>query len=65
MLACNINIIQSYKLKEGPKMNKILHSIYCFMEMLGRARAASVLARQGKYELAQQIIQEKNSCCNG
>lgn len=46
-------------------MNKILHSIYCFMEMLGRARAASVLARQGKYELAQQIIQEKNSCCNG
>lgn len=46
-------------------MNKILHSFYCFMETLGRARAASVLARQGKYDLAQQIILEKSPCCNG
>lgn len=65
MLPCSINITAEPQTRERNKMNKILHSIYCYMEMLGRARAASVLARQGKYDLAQQIIQEKTQCCNG
>ncbi len=46
-------------------MNKILQSFYCFMETLGRARAASTLARYGKHDLARQIILEKSPCCNG
>lgn len=50
---------------KGQKMNKILHSIYCFMESMGRARAASTLARHGKHDLARQIILERSQCCNG
>jgi hypothetical protein len=44
-------------------MKKIWLSIYCFFESMGRARAATVYARQGNYKMAQQIMAEKSRCC--
>ena len=44
-------------------MTKFLKSVYCVLESLGRARAASVFARQGNYKMAQQIMLEKCECC--
>ncbi len=49
--------------KKEKKMKKLWKSIYCILESLGRARAASSLARQGNYKLAQQIMSEKSKCC--
>jgi hypothetical protein len=44
-------------------MKKILKSVYCFFEMMGRARAAAALSRQGQHELAKKIILERCECC--
>lgn len=52
-----------YSHKEKRKMKKILKSIYCFFESMGRARAATVFARRGNYKMAQEIMGEKSRCC--
>ncbi len=44
-------------------MKSILHRIYCFLESMGRARAAGQLARAGQHEMARNIMMEKNTCC--
>ena len=49
--------------KEKRKMKKFWKSVYCVFESLGRARAASVLARQGNYKMAQEIMTGKCECC--
>lgn len=48
---------------QGKKMKKFWKSIYCIFESMGRARAATVFARQGNYKMAQQIMNQKCSCC--
>ena len=42
---------------------KMLKRIYCFLETMGRVRAASVLARSGRAEMAKRVMLEKSSCC--
>ena len=44
-------------------MKKFWRSIYCFFEAIGRARAASSLARSGNYDMAKRIMMEKCDCC--
>lgn len=45
------------------KMKKFWKSVYCFLESMGRARAAAVFARQGNHKMAQEIISGKCECC--
>lgn len=45
------------------RMKKTWKYMMCVAESLGRARAASALARQGQYKLAQQLMDEKCECC--
>jgi len=40
-------------------MKNFLQSLMTVLESVGRARAASVFARQGNYKMAQQIMTEK------
>jgi hypothetical protein len=44
-------------------LKKTWKSFLCVAESFGRARAASSLARQGQYKLAQEIMNEKRECC--
>lgn len=44
-------------------MKKFWKSVYCFLESMGRARAAAVFARQGNHKMAQEIISGKCECC--
>lgn len=44
-------------------MKKFWRSIYCFFEAMGRARAASSLARAGNHKLAKEIMTQKCECC--
>lgn len=67
MLHCKVNNC-AYKalldiLTRKRKMKKILKSIYCVFESMGRARAASAFARRGNYKMAQQIMTGKCECC--
>lgn len=41
--------------------------VWCFFECMGYARAASTLAREGKYEEAKAVLASKRSekCSNG
>lgn len=41
----------------------MMKKIYCFLETLGRVRAAAVLARSGRSEMAKRIMLEKSPCC--
>lgn len=43
-------------------MKSFLCKMYCFMQSVGYARAASELARNGKYTEAQKLIQQKGEC---
>jgi len=63
MLHYNINICQQEEIKMKNQFKQFWKSVYCFFESLGRARAASSLARQGNYKLAQEIMAEKSRCC--
>jgi hypothetical protein len=45
------------------RMKKTWKYFLCVAESFGRARAASSLARQGQYKLAQEIMNEKCECC--
>ncbi len=45
------------------RMIKSWKYFLCVAESFGRARAASTLARQGNYKLAQQLMMEKSECC--
>jgi len=40
-------------------MNSILNSIYAFFVAMGKAKAATALARMGDYEAAKHIMTEK------
>jgi hypothetical protein len=40
-------------------MKSILNSIYGFFIIMGRAKAATALARMGDYESAKHIMSEK------
>lgn len=44
-------------------MDKILKSIMCFMESMGRARAAGQFARMGRADLAKAVMEEKCQSC--
>lgn len=59
----DVSTINPKNFQKEKRMKKIWQSLYCFFESLGRARAASSLARQGNYKLAQEIMSEKSKCC--
>lgn len=40
-------------------MKSVLNSVYEFFAALGRAKAATALARMGNYEAARHIMTEK------
>ena len=40
-------------------MNSILNAIYEFFVTMGKAKAATVLARMGDYEAAKHLMTEK------
>lgn len=42
-------------------MKKFLNWFKCIIESIGRARAASYLARQGNYEAAKRIIKTERT----
>ena len=58
-----ITYILTRKRKMKERMKKTWKYFLCVAESFGRARAASSLARQGQYKLAQQIMTEKCECC--
>lgn len=43
-------------------IKNLLSKIYCFFESLGYARAASVLAREGRYEEAETLTRSRKGC---
>jgi hypothetical protein len=45
------------------RISQFWKKFMCVAESFGRARAASSLARQGNYKLAQEIMTEKCECC--
>lgn len=44
-------------------MKKFWTSVYCFLESMGRARAAATLAREGRHDMAKAIMTEESKCC--
>lgn len=44
-------------------MKKVLKSLGCFFERLGRARAAGEYARLGRHDLARAVLEEKCQHC--
>ncbi len=44
-------------------LKKWWRKFMCLAESLGRARAASALAREGNYKLAREIMAQKRECC--
>lgn len=45
------------------RMKRMCKRIWCIAESLGRARAASSMARQGNHKLAKEIMLQKHECC--
>lgn len=43
-------------------LKKIWKYVICLAESLGRARAATALARHGQHDLAKRIMMEKTKC---
>ena len=44
-------------------MKRFLKSVLCWLETMGRARAAGELARAGRYVEAKNLMSEKCKCC--
>jgi len=43
-------------------MKNFLYKLNCFLQSLGRARAAACLARYGHYEAAKRVMEAGGSC---
>lgn len=43
-------------------MKNFWKKVWCIAESLGRARAASSLARQGQHKLAKEIMMQQTEC---
>lgn len=43
-------------------LSNIYNKLYCIFKVLGYARAASILAREGRHKEAKALIQASDNC---